>query len=280
MPADLHIHTTASDSTLSPKEVVDCAHRANLKTIAITDHDTVGGIDETIEAAKEIGLEVISGVELSSRINKNEAHFLGYYIDHQDPVLKKHLKRFKDARQKRGLLITEKLNSIGVKINYTEVLRLSQGGAVGRPHVARALLGAGKVVSIKEAFDKYIGYAGPAYVEKIRLTPDQAIKIIKGAGGIPVFAHPYYVGADDLIPKLIRDGLAGIEVYHPDHDAKATKRYEKLAKRYNLLITGGSDAHGSVKEGVAIGKITIPDEMVARLKGELSGVRYQQSGKG
>ncbi|MBU0566616.1 PHP domain-containing protein [bacterium] len=266
MPADLHIHTTASDSTLSPEEVVSCAYRANLKTIAITDHDTIEGIDRAVEEAKKVGLEVIPGVELSSRINKNEAHFLGYYINHRDPTLKEHLKRFKDARQKRGLLITEKLNSIGVEIDYEEVLRLSQGGALGRPHVARALLEAGKVFSIKEAFDKYIGYGGPAHVEKIRLTPGQAIKIIKEAGGIPVFAHPYYVEADDLIPELIKDGLAGIEVYHPNHDAKVTKHYKKLAIKYGLLITGGSDAHGSVKEGVTIGQITIPDEMAAKLR--------------
>lgn len=266
MPADLHIHTTASDGTLSPREVVDCAHRANLKIIAITDHDTVAGIDEAIKAAREVDLEVIPGVELSSQINQNEAHFLGYYINHQDPDLNKHLRRFKDARQKRGLLITEKLNSIGVKIDYEEVLRLSQGGSVGRPHVARALLESGKVFSIKEAFDKYIGYGGPAHVEKIRLAPGQAIKIIKEAGGIPVFAHPYYVRADSLIPELIKDGLAGIEVYHPDHDAKTTKYYKKLALKYNLLVTGGSDFHGSVREGVTIGKITISDEMVTRLR--------------
>ncbi|MET3288029.1 UNVERIFIED_CONTAM: putative metal-dependent phosphoesterase TrpH [Brevibacillus sp. OAP136] len=244
--ADLHTHTLASDGTNAPAENVRLAKKQGLAAVAITDHDTAAGIAEAVEAGKEEGIEVIPGVEISSVAGGQDIHVLGYFIPYESAELHERLARLRDARHERNKLIVERLRSLGIDITLEAIYAQKQDVEknIGRPHIAEELVRLGVVESIAEAFDKYLGKGGAAYTTPKRMTPEEAIKFIREAGGAAVLAHPGLYGDDELVESLIVYGLDGIEVWHPDHDEAAQERYRKLGEEYGLILTGGSDFHG------------------------------------
>ena len=271
--ADLHVHTFHSDSTFTPDEVVDVAHKKGLSAIAITDHDSVGGIDPSIAAAKQYGMEIIAGVELTAEEEDLEIHILGYYIDWKADWFEKKLAKMREARLKRIYAMVKKLKDVGVDIEPGQVLKVSGPGAVGRLHLATVLYNEGVTSSISEAFRRYIGNKAPCYVKKYKLTPKEAVDMILKLGGVPVLAHPNVLGRDDLIPRFVKDGIRGIEVYHTEHKNSTATHYEEMALRYDLLITGGSDCHGAGKGEVLLGKVKIPYSLVEALKKEADKIK-------
>lgn len=235
--ADLHVHTRISDGRIPPEEAVEEASRAGLAAIAIADHDSISGIQAAIWAGDKYGIEVIPAVELSSGIDNYELHILGYYIDWRDKWFADKLSLLQEARRERARRIIDRLRGFGIDIDYNLVIALD-GGVVGRPHIAQMMVDRGYVKTTYEAFDKYLAVGKPAYVSKYLLSPTEAIKMIKRVGGISVLAHPLFARADHLLPKLVEEGLRGIEVYHSKHDAATTEHYEQLAHKYGLLRTG------------------------------------------
>ena len=265
--ADLHLHTDFSDSTLSPAELVQVAVNADLDAIAITDHDCVEGIGPALEEARKFELEIIPGIELTAEKDGKEVHILGYFIDYLDKVFLEKLEKIKAIREKRIFDMVEKLKELGVDdIEAQDVFDLSGMGTVGRAHLASILKKKGWVSTVSEAFRKYIGNSSPAYVGKFNMTPEQAIKTILDVGGLPVFAHPHNPGEDNLIPEFVGYGLKGLEVYYPGYPGSIVKHYVNLAAKYGLLLTGGSDFHGDVKEGSVIGIPRVPYDLVEKLK--------------
>jgi predicted metal-dependent phosphoesterase TrpH len=263
--ADLHIHTQASDGWLGPSVAVEHANRAGLTAVSIADHDSVAGIDAAIEAGEKHGVEVIPGVELSSGFGGRELHILGYFIDWRDKWLQNKLSAIQAARVERAKRILERLRGLDINISYNTIVVIA-GGAVGRPKIAQAIFDQGYVRTVQEAFERYLGIDRPAYVDKYPLQPADAIRIIQKAGGIAALAHPVFARTDEILPELVDQGLRAIEVYHSKHDASDTRHFEQLAKKYGLLIVGGSDAHG--KE-VPVGAVRISYEFVERMKEEL-----------
>lgn len=264
--ADLHLHTIFSDGTYSPAELIEEAKRVDLSCIAVVDHDTTEGLEITIGCGKEKDIEVLAGIELTAEYNGLEVHILGYLINYQDRVLKARLDILKKIRVERIYKITDKLKDIGINLEAELVFDLAEFGTVGRLHVARAMVKKGLVKSTFEAFQKYIGEKCPAHVLGFRLTPSEAIKLIKDAGGIPILAHPYILGKEEMTLKIIDDGIMGLEVYYPEHSTSMVNSYLNLAKKYNLLVTGGSDCHGDAKPEVRLGSFRIPYALVERLK--------------
>ncbi len=266
---DLHIHTIYSDGSLTPTEAISYAKNRNIVVIGITDHDTTDSVKEAIAVAKDYGIEIVSGVELAAEFKdspEEEIHILGYFIDYNNENLQQQLKIFRNARQQRAEQIFNKLSHLGLNLDKQEIFK-SQ--SIGRLHFARILLKKGMVSNIKEAFEKYLGYGKPAYVPKLKLKTQQAISIILQAGGIPVLAHPYANGYIDVnsIKKLIDQGVKGIEVYHPKHHKNAIEELLIIAEKYDLLITGGSDCHGSLdSNNPTIGSLRLPYDMFLRLK--------------
>ncbi len=256
---DLHTHTTASDGTLAPTALVDLADEKCLDTIAITDHDTVAGISAAIEHGKGRGVLVIPGVELGAHwCGPGQMHILGYYIDYHHPVLLSQLAWLKDRRRERAQRIIDHVNAAGARVSWSCVVELAGSASVGRPHVARALVDAGCVDSISEAFSRYLNPGKPGYIENVQLTPREAIDLICTSGGSAVLAHPatLQVKEEELemcIRGLIKQGLRGIEVYSSKHDSLQISRYQEIAKRHRLLMTGGSDFHGANKPGIELG---------------------------
>jgi hypothetical protein len=247
---------------------VEQAKDAGLAAISIADHDSVSGIEAALWAGKKHGVEVIPGVELSSEFEGRELHILGYFVDWRDRRFQKKLLAMQEARVDRAKTIIDRLRDLNINISYNTVIVIA-GGAIGRPHIAKALLDRGYVRTMQEAFEKYLIPGKPAYVEKYQMSPAEAIRMIRRVGGIPVLAHPYFANADEMLPELIEQGLLGIEVYHSRHGAAVVRRYEQLARKYDLLIAGGSDAHG---REVPIGAVRIPYELVEKLKEELVAV--------
>ncbi|MFC0330772.1 PHP domain-containing protein [Paenibacillus sepulcri] len=258
--ADLHSHTTASDGLQQPRENVRMAKEAGLAAIAITDHDTVDGIAEAIEAGKELGVIVVPGVEISTAANGSDIHILGYYTDWQSESWRLKLGSLLQTRDRRNLMIIEKLRNLGISITLEEVVEEArkqgkEGGTIGRPHMASLLVAKGIVASIQEAFDRYLASDGAAFANPPRLHPFEAIDWIREAGGTSVIAHPGLYGDDVLVEEIIRHGAQGIEVYHSDHGPEDEIRYIRLAEKYKLIITGGSDYHGKREEEVFHGPI-------------------------
>jgi len=258
---DLHAHSTASDGSYSPAEVVRLAKDAGLRAMALTDHDTTDGLAEAVAAGRELGVEVIPGVEISARYTDDSMHILGYFLDYHSGRLEERLAVLKQARKERNPKIVAKLNALGISITMEQVERLSGGGQVGRPHIARALLESGYVTSIQQAFDFYLKNGGKAYVEKFRFPPAEALEMIREDGGIPVLAHPFTLGLGsagalkEVLLELQTLGLAGIEVFYAEHTPEQEALYLKLARELGLLVTGGSDFHGDNKPEVTLGKI-------------------------
>lgn len=265
--ADLHIHTTASDGLLSPDEVVQWAGIKRLKAIGITDHDTVNGICPAEEASLKYGVEVVPGIELSTLYKEEEIHILGYYIDYKADWFLDTLEKIQNSRYERAAKIVGKLNRIGVNINLEQVKRIADRGAIGRPHIARAMIDKGYIVNIKEAFQKYIGKDCPAYVERYKLSCGEAIDIIKRLRGISVLAHPGLIRKKAYIGDIVNLGIEGIEVYHSKHDDETVRNALAIASSRKLLITGGSDCHGmKVNNEPILGNCSVDYKYVQMLK--------------
>jgi predicted metal-dependent phosphoesterase TrpH len=270
MRIDLHMHSTASDGVYSPAEVVQIALTNQMDAIALTDHDNVAGIEEARQAAHSTHLEVLSGVELSSEDDAGDRHILGYLINvHNKPLLAL-LAELRDARVNRADRIVQKLATLGVNVPLERVYTLAGTGAVGRPHVARAMVEQGIVGSLQEAFDKYLADDGPAYVPHFRLDPTRAIQIVHDAGGVTVLAHPgRYEHSREIIEALVPLGLDGLEVYYPDHTPEMVEMLRTNAEQHGLLMTVGSDFHRREPDGKArIGSVKFPAnlDIVAAMK--------------
>jgi len=263
---DLHIHTVYSDGTYTPGEVVKKAKEIGLVAISITDHDSVEGVEEALQAGREFGVEVVPGVEMSSDVDHDEVHILGYYLDFKKKEFLSKLDYFQKIRIERNERLFRRLEELGMPVSSEEVLKLAPKGVVSRLHIARCMVEKKYVSSIDEAFEEWLNPGKPAYVERERISPFEVINLILEAEGVPVFAHPFLSRRDDLIPKMIDAGLMGIEVYHSTHDEKTVKHYMEIAKRYDLLITGGSDCHGEAKDEVLMGKVDVPVSVLWELK--------------
>jgi hypothetical protein len=275
---DLHCHSTASDGTLGPAELVRLARESALSALSLTDHDTVAGIDEAASQARLLGIDFISGIEISAEYpHPGTMHILGYGVDPKNESLKNLTATLIAGRDNRNPKIVAKLNEMGVSVSMDEWEAEAGGAVVGRPHLAAILVRKGYVSSIKQAFDKYIGQGAPAYFDKERLSPRQAIERIHLSGGLPVLAHPTQLRAtndaelDRIVKDLLDLGLTGIEVIHSDYTNNDIEKMTRLADRYNLLKTGGSDFHGNNKQDIQLGwanRRRIPreffDELVAR----------------
>jgi len=264
--ADLHIHTRCSDGADSPEAVVTIAIEKDLQCIAITDHDTVEGIAPAMAAAAETGLEVIAGVELSSHDGGRDIHILGYCFDPANAVLQDRLRLFREARLARIQRMIVKLAEMGMPMSLKDVMRLAGSDAVGRPHVARLMVERGYVRTVSEAFDEYLGEDAAAYVEKFRQTPEDAIRLIRQAGGVAVMAHPMQTLKDELIPGFVASGLQGLEVYYPNTSPRVISFYERIAGKHGLIKTGGSDAHGSYRSYSPIGIVRVDPDVVNQLR--------------
>lgn len=266
LAADLHIHTIASDGTYTPRQVLEEARRVGLTAISITDHDSVESLPDVISLASDYGIEVIAGIEISVELDDSEMHLLGYFIDYQDRVLLGSLSELRKIRTERTRKMLQKLEEMGFSLDMETLLPGQMTGATGRLHIALGLLRAGYTGSIHEAFNKYIGNDGPAYIPKQKLEKEEAMEMILRAGGVPVLAHPGQLDRDDLIPELIDLGLAGLEAFYPSHSRFKTNHYVELARHYNILATGGSDCHGANKENVIMGEVRVPYQVVLELK--------------
>ncbi len=266
MRIDLHTHTTASDGLLAPDALVRLAKENGVGVLAVADHDSTDGVDAAMRAGAHAAVEVIPAVEINTDVNEAEVHVLGYYVDHHLPWFQEFLGRLRDGRVNRAAKMVEKLNALGVRLDFARVQALA-AGAIGRPHVARALVDAGVVASTEEAFEKFLGRNGPAYVERLKITPQDAVQIILRAGGIPVLAHPGWGVKDEVIPPLVEAGLEGLEVYYPDHTPAMVTHFLEITQRLGLLTTGGTDFHGGdLATKTLPGHQYVPEECVVELK--------------
>lgn len=279
---DLHVHSTASDGSYPPAEVVRLAKAGGLTAMALTDHDTVEGLPEAVSAGAEMGVEIVPGVEISAQYPGGTMHILGLCIDFTNGHLDERLAVLKKARAERNPKIVAKLNALGLPITMAQVERVSGGGQVGRPHIARALMEAGLVKTIQEAFDIYLRFGGKAYVSKFRFPREEAIAMIRDVQGIPVLAHPFTLGLGSemalrtLLQELAALGLAGLEVYYSEHTPEQEARYLKLARELGLLVTGGSDYHGLNKPEIALGSMPCQAKLTYELLTALKSWRRQE----
>ena len=277
---DLHIHSTASDGTLSPSEIISLAHSLNIGAIAITDHDTIDGSKEALTLDIPTSLKFLTGVEISVSSNPSLSytgsfHMLGYSIRLEDPVLNQTLDMLQEARRNRNPSIVKRLNNLGINLSLKDIADEFSECQLGRPHIAQVMVKRGYVKSINEAFDKYLGTGRPAYVDKYRLDCGRAIEIILAAGGIPVLAHPVLLHIKDknrfenFITNLKEIGLKGIEIYHSEQTPALTAYYAEVAADNGLLMTGGTDFHGSIKPDIKMGSgkgdLFVPYELYEKL---------------
>ena len=267
MKADLHLHSTASDGRHSPEELVRMAASRGVEVIGITDHDTVDGIPAALEAAKSFPkLRVIPGVEISTDVPHGEVHMLGYFIDYADPGLTKKLAELRNSRKERAQKMIDKLATMGVEIEWERVQEIAGSGSVGRPHLARAMMEKGYVQSTREAFQKFIGREGPAYVEREKMTPEEVVELIVKVGGLPVLAHPADMdNLEDFLPRLQRVGMVGMEVYYDGYNSKTVEYLSSLSSKHNLIALGGSDYHGlDTSTETPLGGVDITSHCVKR----------------
>lgn len=266
---DLHTHSTASDGIYSPTELLHRAKDVGLRVLALTDHDTTGGLAEAAQVAGKLDIDFIPGIEINTDVRGGEVHVLGYFPEYERPAFQSVLNVLRDARVRRGQRMVELLNEQGVHISWERVRHIAQG-SVGRPHVAEALLEAGYVQTIGEAFDKYIGKGCFAYVPRYRLTPVDAVRLIVSANGLPVIAHPLELpGLDELcnwLPELCAAGMIGLETYYGPYTSEEEHALRSLADQYDLIPTGGSDFHGPGIHPTPLGGHHVPYEAVERLK--------------
>lgn len=275
---DLHLHTKHSDGTMTVQEIFQLAYDKKIKYIAITDHDTIKGVREGEKLANKYNLHLVPGVEINTEFNKKEVHVLGYFIDIDNPSLTQALDNLRNGRLSRVTKIVEKLKSLEIDITLDDVLLESKGDSVGRPHVARALIKKGYGKTVAEIFDKYLDINKPAYVERFKLSPFDAINLIKESGGIAVLAHPRLVFDEKLVDEML-PYFDGVEVYHSEHSTEDFLIYKEKAIKNNLIITGGSDCHGKGKgqdQDILLGTVKIPEEFKVRIK-EIYKERYGNS---
>jgi predicted metal-dependent phosphoesterase TrpH len=273
---DLHTHTNHSDGSASPDELIARAKMKGARSIAITDHDTVSALGEARAAAEHYDIEFVPGIEISAEYSPGTMHILGYFVEFESASLNEKLSELKNARERRNPEIALRLQSLGYEIDYEEVVRIAGNKVVGRPHFARLLVERGYVRSIQEAFDKLLKKGAPAYVEKMRLSPADSIALIHNSRGVAVLAHPYQLKlpsfevANALIQDLAAMGLDGVEALYSRHSPAERSEYSEIATRHQLLVTGGSDYHGSYKPDIEIvsglGDLEVPYELLEALK--------------
>jgi predicted metal-dependent phosphoesterase TrpH len=268
---DLHTHSDESDGTFTPSEVVRRAAELGLDVVALTDHDTTAGLEEAGEAAREVGVELVPGVEFSAEYQATSIHVLCYWMDASNEDLQTELQRLRDDRFRRGEMMIEKLQALGFDISFERVVEIAGGGNIVRPHVAQAMVEAGIVADEAEAFDRYIADGGPAHVPKHALDPLDAVDLIGRAGGVCVLAHPGMWGdqtsvPDDLIAAMAERGMVGLEVDHTDHTPEQRAVYRAMAERLGLVATGGSDCHGTRYDPIRLGSSLCDPEQFAALR--------------
>jgi 3',5'-nucleoside bisphosphate phosphatase len=279
MPArvDLHLHSTASDGSDPPAQVVALAERNGVEVIALTDHDSLEGVEIAEERARAAGIRLIPGVELSVSEGGMDVHVLAYGFERREPGLLAALERYRRSRHERARKILTRLKGHGIRIPIEEIEAIAAGGALGRPHIAEALMQGGYVETFHEAFQRFLGHHAPAYVAKQTVTLEEAVEIVRDAGGVTVLAHPATLNRDQWIAFLASRGLDGIEVWHSKHAAADVARYEGIARRHGLLKTGGSDYHGERTPDVSIGGVPVPEQILAPLDEALRARRPLRS---
>jgi 3',5'-nucleoside bisphosphate phosphatase len=277
MSIDLHTHSWFSDGTKSPAELVQLAANSGVSAIAITDHDTMDGVDEAVAAGHEYGVEVVPGLEVSVVHRKKPLHILGYYVNPAEPKIAESLRILQEARDNRNTKIITKLQELGVEATTRELKEISGLGQTGRPHIAKLLMNHGLVRSIPQAFNEYLKKDAKAYVARFAYSAEEAISFITGAGGIAVLAHPIQVDKTlnslaTLLPVLKSYGLEGVETYYPTQKKKMRKRIRQFASEYDLLLTGGSDYHGDIRPGTRLAggnNIYVPPRLLSSMKERL-----------
>ncbi len=282
MSVDLHTHSTMSDGTLSPAELIQLAWRKGLRAIALTDHDTADGVREAVTEGDRLGIEVIPGIELSVSYHGENVHLLGYFFDRENDALCLELQKIQDGRKKRNINIIKQLDSEGIGISMDQVRQISQCGQIGRPHIAKFLVNTGVVGSMDEAFETFLGIRGCAYVPRYMPEFSDAVQLLKKSGGLAVVAHPYNIvktyrdkfqGEVQLFSGMKESGLDGIEVYYPSHNRQFRKQLKTVAEKLSLLVTGGSDYHGSIRPGTTLAggrNVTVPYSVVEEMKRRLN----------
>jgi predicted metal-dependent phosphoesterase TrpH len=268
---DLHTHSTASDGTVAPEEAIEAAERCGLTALALTDHDTIDGVVAARAAGERLGVRIIAGVELSAFHDGHEVHLLALHLTHLEG-LERRLSELRTMRYARAQKIVDKLNALGVPLTLDEVLQQSNGGAVGRPHVARALIARGVVPDFRDAFTRYLGNAGSAFVPKEHFSIGDAIAIAHEAGALAIWAHPGDGGRRERLEPLVAAGLDGLEIRHPSHSAEDIKRLQALADFFSLVPSGGSDWHGAPDGPRRLGIMNVPVEWLERQDEKVASV--------
>ena len=277
---DLHSHTTASDGSLTPEELVRLAKQQGVTALAVTDHDTIAGLPRAIAEGERAGMEVIPGIEISCLYGGTELHILGYFINPDDPHLETALAQYRASREDRNQRIVQRLQELGCDLSYADVKAIAGSATVGRPHIAQALIRKGYVKSVSEAFDRYLADDAPAYVPRLLPSPAEAIGLIRQIGGIPVLAHPVYTSRlkepfEQVCATLKGLGLLGIEAIYSSHNRQQTNRYRSIASNQGLLISGGSDFHGEAKPnllvGTGYGNLKVPADLLEPMRALATG---------
>jgi predicted metal-dependent phosphoesterase TrpH len=279
---DLHSHTTASDGTLAPRDLVRLAARYGVRVLAVTDHDSTGGVAEAIEEARKIPpLEIVPGLEINCDVPGAEIHVLGYCLDWEAAWFQEFLGAQRQERRQRVYRIAARLAELGMPIDPADVFALVNEGSAGRPHVAQVMVDHGYVKSVREAFDRFLSANGPANVPRKRFTPVEAVRVIRRARGVPVLAHPGLANRDELIPELVEAGLMGIEAFYPEHSAGQITAYREMCRRLDLIATGGSDFHGpSVGGARHPGLQPVPESAWQELRGRLESLAAEPKATG
>jgi predicted metal-dependent phosphoesterase TrpH len=268
--ADLHLHTNFSDGTFTPEELVLHAQKAGLACIAVTDHDSVAACARAAAACASVKMEFISGAELTAEHDDTELHVLAYFVDTQNKKLLAEIAKFQAVRQNRIYEMVASINELGMSLKAESVFELANCQSPGRPHVARAMVKAGLVKTLDEAFERFLKKGRPAWVPKSKVSALEAVNLVHQAGGLAVMAHPGLNRTDDIIPALVAAGLDGIECFHTKHSTAMSERYLEIADKYHLLVTGGSDCHGFSKGKPLIGTVRLPYEHIEKMKERIS----------
>lgn len=268
---DLHVHTVCSDGGFTPRQAVELAASKGLKAIAIADHDSLEGLPEANKAADQAGITLVPGVELSSSLDGKDVHVVGLFVDSTDEVLKSFLEDFRNLRKERAREIVKRVNKFDVNLDFEEVEKAAKGGTMGRPHVADALLNIGAVSTHKEAFVRFLGFDGPAYVPKTPYNPEKAIELIHQAGGLAILAHPgiTFRFSEEQMHDVMSMGMDGMEVRHPRHGKDMDAKLEGMALARGYLRSGGSDCHGGFREELFLGNYTVPAKYLDELRNSL-----------